>query len=312
MEAKRDVGWSVAPIGAVAPIVWGTTYIVTTELLPAGHPMTAAVLRAVPAGLLLLLITRQWPRVWGRLVILAALNIGAFFPLLFVAAYRLPGGLAAVVGAGQPLVVALFALIVGLGATPGRQLGWAVAAVTGVAIAMATGTAELDAVGVVAACAGTASMGLGVTLTRAWGAPGGLSGLAATGWQLVLGGVMILPLVPLVDRGPFVIDGAAAVGYVWLSLVGGAVAYGLWFHAARRLPATSTALLGPLSPVTAAVLGWAVLGQSLALPQMAGFGVALVSSILGQRPPKASGPRVRRVTAAPVQMTPGIRWYAGG
>ena len=37
---------------------------------------------------------------------LAALNIGVFFPLLFVAAYRLPGGLAAVVGAGQPFVVA--------------------------------------------------------------------------------------------------------------------------------------------------------------------------------------------------------------
>ncbi len=38
----------------IAPAIWGSTYIVTTELLPGGYPLTAAVLRALPAGLLLL------------------------------------------------------------------------------------------------------------------------------------------------------------------------------------------------------------------------------------------------------------------
>ena len=46
---------------ASAPIVWGSTYIVTTEFLPGFEPMTVAVLRALPAGLLLLLIARQLP-----------------------------------------------------------------------------------------------------------------------------------------------------------------------------------------------------------------------------------------------------------
>jgi len=38
---------------------------------------------------------RHFPtgREWGRLVVLAALNIGFFQGMLFVAAYRLPGGL---------------------------------------------------------------------------------------------------------------------------------------------------------------------------------------------------------------------------
>ena len=66
----------------LGPVIWGSTYIVTTELLPPDRPFTAALLRTLPAGLLL---------------VLAALNIGVFQALLFVAAYRLPGGVAAVV-----------------------------------------------------------------------------------------------------------------------------------------------------------------------------------------------------------------------
>ena len=84
---------------ALAPLIWGSTYIVTTELLPPDRPFTAAVLRALPAGLLLVLWCRRWPAAhsWPRLLVLAALNIGVFQALLFVAAYRLPGGVAAVV-----------------------------------------------------------------------------------------------------------------------------------------------------------------------------------------------------------------------
>ena len=41
--------------------MWGTTYLVTTELLPPDRPMTASVLRATPAGLLLLVIAPGIP-----------------------------------------------------------------------------------------------------------------------------------------------------------------------------------------------------------------------------------------------------------
>ena len=50
---------------ALAPIVWGSTYLVTTEMLPAGMPLTLAMLRALPAGLLLLLFLRKLPQgIW--------------------------------------------------------------------------------------------------------------------------------------------------------------------------------------------------------------------------------------------------------
>ncbi|MBK9477144.1 MAG: EamA family transporter [Tetrasphaera sp.] len=286
----------VTLLGAVAPVVWGTTYAVTTELLPPDRPMTAAVLRAVPAGLLLLLLAPARPRQWGRLLVLSLLNIGAFFPLLFVADYRLPGGLAAVVGAAQPFIVALAAWLFFRERTPARQLLWALVAVLGVAMTLASGTLTVDPIGILAASAGTASMALGITLTRAWGPTAGLTGLGSTAWQLLLGGLMISPLIPLLDHGPFVLTTGSLLGYAWLSLVGGALAYSLWFHAARTLPAASTSLLGPLSPVTAALLGWLILGEAFTLQQSLGFALALTAAILGQRrqarPPQR--PRRRR------------------
>ena len=56
---------------ALAPAVWGSTYLVTTEALPAGYPVTMAALRALPAGLLLLALTRRPPPIaWlGRIFV---------------------------------------------------------------------------------------------------------------------------------------------------------------------------------------------------------------------------------------------------
>ena len=83
-------------LAATAPAIWGSTYIVTTLMLPDGYPLTIAMLRALPAGLILLVLVRQLPPVeWlGKVMILGALNFTIFWALLFVAANRLPGGVA--------------------------------------------------------------------------------------------------------------------------------------------------------------------------------------------------------------------------
>jgi probable blue pigment (indigoidine) exporter len=56
--------------------------------------------RALPAGLALLALRWQLPSGvwWWRIGVLGMLNIGLFFPLLFVAAERVPGGVGGVVG----------------------------------------------------------------------------------------------------------------------------------------------------------------------------------------------------------------------
>ena len=151
--------WGDILLTALAPLIWGSTYIVTSELLPPDRPFTAALIRVLPAGLLLLLLMRRLParRDWGRVLILSALNIGVFQALLFVAAYRLPGGLAAVVGAIQPLLVMGLAWGVE-GRRPARlALGASVLGVAGMGVLLLSPRTVWEPIGIAAALGGTAA-----------------------------------------------------------------------------------------------------------------------------------------------------------
>lgn len=272
---------------ALAPAVWGTTYIVTTELLPAGHPLFAALMRALPAGILALALTRTLPRGdwWWKAAVLGTLNIGVFFALLFVTAERLPGGVAATLGATQPIVVAFLVVAVLHERLSRWRLAWGIVGVIGVGMVVLGPGAGLDAVGVLAGVGSALSMGLGVVLTKRWGRPEGVSALGLAGWQLTAGGVVLLVPTLALEGVPTSIDAAAFAGYLWLGLVGGLLAYSLWFAGIRILPVTATALLGLLSPLVATGLGAVVLGETLTPIQTLGLLLALAAMLAGQLAP---------------------------
>jgi probable blue pigment (indigoidine) exporter len=282
--------WTAA--AAMVPAVWGTTYVVTTHLLPEGHPLFAAMMRSLPAGLIALLLARQLPTGswWWRSVVLGALNMAAFFPLLFVAAQRLPGGVAATLGAVQPILVAFLAVAILRERLSSWRVAWGVVGVIGVALVVIGPRAALDPVGIAAGIGGALSMGTGVVLAKKWGRPEGVSPVALAGWQLAAAGLVLLLPALLVDGVPPGIDGPAVAGYAWLGLVGGLFAYTLWFAAIRRLPVTATALLGLLSPLVAATLGAVIAGEALTVVQLAGFALALAAMVAGQLNPRQSGP----------------------
>ncbi|WP_333773529.1 EamA family transporter [Streptomyces sp. IBSBF 3136] len=269
---------------ALAPVSWGTTYAVTTEFLPPDRPLFTGLVRALPAGLLLLALTRVLPRGdwWWKAPVLGALNIGAFFPLLFVSAYRLPGGTAAVVGSVGPLFVVGLSMPL-LGQRPAvRHLVTGAVAAVGVSLVVLKGAGALDPLGVLAAVASTASMATGTVLTKRWGRPAGAGPLALAGWQLTAGGLLIAPVALLVEGAPPAFDGRALAGVLYLALANTAVAYWLWFRGIGRLGATQAGFLGPLSPLTAAVVGWAALGQALTPVQTAGMALAFGATLAGQ------------------------------
>jgi probable blue pigment (indigoidine) exporter len=268
---------------ALAPAIWGSTYLVTTQALPQGYPITLAVLRALPAGLLLLAITRCWPpRAWlGRVALLGAFNFALFWVLLFVAAYRLPGGVAATLGALQAVMVILMAR--GWLGTPIRT-GAIVAALTGVAgvaLLVIGPQAALDPLGIVAGLGGAASMAAGTVLSRKWHPP--VSALSFTAWQLTAGGLILLPLAVVLEPPLPPLTGTNLAGLIWLGLIGAAATYALWFRGVARLAPSAVSMLGMMSPVTAVVLGWVWLDQSLTPLQSLGAIVVLASVWAGQR-----------------------------
>ena len=281
--------WPDLLLTALAPMIWGSTYIVTSQLLPPDRPFTAACIRALPAGVLLLLFTsRMFRREEGRragglsrfvrLLILAALNIGVFQALLFVAAYRLPGGLAAVLGSVQPLIVMLLVWAVD-GVRPlAATLLSAVAGVIGMAMLLLSPQTVFDGLGIGAALLGAVCMATGVWLTRRWQMD--MPVLALTGWQLLLGGLMLLPLALWVDLPLPVLTPVQWDAYAYLCVAGALVAYALWFRGLGRLPVEAAASLGLLSPLTAVLLGWVLLGQSIT--GVAGVGLVIVlASVFG-------------------------------
>lgn len=259
-------------------MLWGTTYLTTTLFLPEDRPLLAATMRALPAGLLLLAVCRRLPSGawWWKSWILGMLNIGAFFALLFIAAYRLPGGVAAIVGGIQPLIVALLASRLLHERLTARVVAAGLTGVFGVGLITLQAQARLDAVGVLAALGGTVSMASGIVLSKKWGQPA--PPLATTAWQLITGGLSLLVVMIIFEGLPTTALTPSSIGgFAYLSLVGTAFAYVMWFRGISRLPASTTAFLGLLSPVVAMVLGWAVAGENFTAPQMLGIFLVLGS-----------------------------------
>ncbi|KLN46361.1 ABC transporter permease [Providencia rettgeri] len=262
---------------ALAPIVWGSTYLVTTEMLPAGIPLTLAVLRALPAGLLLILVLRKLPEGiwWLRVVILGVLNFSLFWWLLFIAAYRLPGGVAATVGAVQPLIVLFLSYWLLNNRLSAVSIIASIAGVFGVAILLLTPNAALDPLGIVAGLAGAFSMAAGTVLSRRWQPP--VTALTFTSWQLTAGGLVLLPFAIVFEPALPPLSSLNLIGLGYLTLIGGALTYALWFRGLAILGPSSVASLGFLSPVSAVVLGWFYLNQQLSTLQFIGMVVILLS-----------------------------------
>lgn len=283
---------------AIAPAVWGSTYAATTEFLPNYSPLTVAMLRALPAGLLLLLLVRQLPTGiwWARIFVLGALNFSIFLSMLFIAAYRLPGGVAATIGAVQPLLVVFLAYFVL--ASPIRLVSIVAALVgaSGVALLVLTPRAALDPVGIMAGLAGAASMACGMVLSRKWQPP--VSLLTFTAWQLTTGGLLLVPVVLLIEPTIPVPTMANALALAWLGLIGMALTYLLWLRGVARLDASVVSQLLLLSPVTAVLIGWLFLNQTLTALQIAGGILVLGSIWLGQHADRCSGAAAKRRSAA--------------
>ncbi len=269
-------------VTATAPLIWGSSYIVATQFLSNLDPLTVSVLRALPAGLILICIVRQLPQghwVW-KMFVLGALNFSLFWTLLFYAAYRLPGGVAAVMGALQPFVV-IFATRALLGSPIKIMSLWAVAAgVLGVALLVLTPQAKLDMWGVLAGVCGSASMALGTVLSRKWQPP--VPALTFTGWQLTAGGLLLLPFAPFAPTDWSTISGTNVLGMAYLGLIGAALTYIVWLRGIRLIQPSAVSILGLLSPLSATVLGWAILNETLTVPQVLGLGIVLGSVLFGQ------------------------------
>jgi probable blue pigment (indigoidine) exporter len=278
-----ETRWRWTVIGAIAPAAWGSNYFITRHALPVDAALWGAVIRAFPAGLLLLCVRPRLPHGswWWRSVVLGSVNMGAFFALVYLAGQLLPTATASMVMSLAPLVMMAFGwwllserptstLLVGIG------LG-----TVGVVLLLSGSAGAPSPVGLAASLGALVLSGAGHILTKRWGR--GTDVLAATSWQLIAGGLVTAPFALLLEGAPPALSPTAVLGFAYVSVIATAVAFVAWFTALHRLPAATVGLIGLLNPVTGTLLGVLAAGETLTAVQVLGIAIVLAGLLLGQR-----------------------------
>lgn len=272
-------------VTAIAPIAWGSSYVVTRQLLPADSPLWGGLLRALPAGLILLLIARRLPTGawWWRSLVLGALNVGGFFVLIYIAGQRLPSSLAATLMSTSALVMMLLAWAMLRQRPRVVAVIGALVGLVGVAIMLGLGGGPVDVWGVAVSLGAMIASSVGYILTARWGSD--IPAVTMSAWQLVGGSLLLIPVALLVEGAPPVLTPTSALGFAYLTVIATAVAYVAWFTGLRRLPAGVVGVVGLLNPVTGVVLGVALAGEVFGLAQGIGLALVLGGIALGSLPP---------------------------
>lgn len=275
-------------LAVIPPALWGSTYLVTTELLPPDKPLLAATLRILPVGILIILFTRYLPTrdQWAKLIVVSVLCMSLFHWALFLSAYQLPGGLAALLVSSQPLMVVILAYIMfGAHATLRTGVGILVGIVGVFMLLIVPSKLEWNTVGIIAALVAATSMSLGTILTKRWQFD--MPVLAFTGWQLLIGGLILLPFAVSLELPLQAFEVEHLGGFVYLALLGTLFPYLIWFSALRHLEPVVISTLLLLSPLSAMLLGYVVLGQALTSLQIAGALAVLAGVLVSNLPSSA-------------------------
>jgi probable blue pigment (indigoidine) exporter len=269
-------------VTVIAPVAWGATYFVTHRYLPAGYPLYGAVLRALPAGLLLLLVRRRLPRGswWWRSMVLGTLNMGAFFALIYLAAQTLPTSIASTIMATSPVAMMLLAWAALAERPLMTHLAGAGIGIAGVCLMLLDGDGTVEASGVLASVSAMAMSSLGYVLAKKWSAS--VDVFSLTSWQLIAGGAALVPVAVAVEGAPPTVDAAAIAGFGYVTVVATALAFAVWFTGLKHLSAATVGLIGLLNPVTGVLLGTAVAGEVLTVRQICGLVLVLLGVLLGQ------------------------------
>ncbi|MAR06472.1 MAG: EamA family transporter [Cyanobium sp. NAT70] len=280
-------------------VLWGTAMTAMAPLLSSGGSWLVASLRLLPAGAALL----GWVVFSGRRLAIDRRDLGwfALFTLIDAClfqgllAHGLEGtgaGLGSVLIDCQPLVVALLARA--LFAESINPVGW---------VGLGCGLAGIFCLGVPAELLGhwwlfpdlpvvsqvlqpgevtmlfaALAMAFGTVLIRF--ASRYSDPVAITGWHMLIGGLPLL-IIAEFSHGFFlpVWSGLDWARMIYASVLGSALAYGLFFWFANRSDLTSFSSLGFLTPVFALTTGGMFLGERLEPLQWIGVVMVLLSVI---------------------------------
>ena len=286
----------IAPVGllflAITSVGWGLNWPVMKLLLTELPPLSVRGGSGL-AGALLLAGFAMWRgeslRVpssqWGRLVLLAMLNVFGWMALMGLALLWLPAGEAAVIAYTMPIWATVLAWLVLGERMSARRVVAMLMAFAGIA-ALMTGDGTTASVtklpGLAVALLGAFGFGLGTVLAKKF--PMTLPLLTSSAWQIGIGCAPVL-LLGLAFEHPDVknltLQAWALLSYI--VLVGYSITYVCWFAALKLLPA-AVAAIGTMAVPVIGVVGSAImLHEPLGIVQIAALAFTLAGVALATR-----------------------------
>jgi drug/metabolite transporter (DMT)-like permease len=279
--------WQAWLLLASLSFLWGGAFFlakITVTVLP---PLTVVWARVAIAALTLLLALRLTGMalpaglpVWRRFAVLGLVNNIVPFSLLFWGQTQIASGLAAILNAATPISTILVAHWL----TRDEHLSLNKLAGIGLGLAGVVLMVGLDALAGIdkavlaqVACLGaTVSYALAAVYARGF-RPLGLTPLQIAFGQVTASTVLLLPVMLVADR-PWLLANPSPS--LWLAVLAlgvlcTALAYVMFFSLIARAGATNTALVTMLVPLSALLLGMALLGERLEAQQFAGMALLL-------------------------------------
>ena len=200
-----------------------------------------------------------------------------------MAAFRLPGAVAGTLGATLPLILMGLAWLQD-GVRP--TIKWLLLGVMGLVgvLLLLNPSANLDPVGVACALLATLLIGQSSRWMQRWPVD---DLLALTAWQLLLGGLMLIPLAWWL-AGPMPLPRADATpGLIWLVILNTALAYWAWLWGLKRHGPEVMGMLALTNPMVAVSCGVLMVGETLDGRQWLGIGIILLSLFLMKLPARS-------------------------
>ncbi len=299
MEEKPP-RWLVAAALLTLWLVWGSTYLAVTWILPFVPPFALSAARFwVAAPVLGLIAVASGAERPTRAQVLGCFVVGGFLFLggnggTVFSQTRISSGLTAVVVGCVPLWVGLLGWLVNGERPHMLRIAGMVLGVIGVAVLLGGGAGEVDPIGVAICIAATLSWATGTTISRRTKLPSSI--LLTTALQMAAGAILLtLAAAATGQWGQIEWNGLGlpqGLAFAWL-VTGGSiaalVAYNWLLKVTSAAVATTYAYVNPL---VAIALGWAFGGEHMGPVALAASATIIAAVILTtSRPPTPPAPQ---------------------
>ncbi|HTE95346.1 MAG TPA: DMT family transporter [Bradyrhizobium sp.] len=283
--------WSLL---AVLSVLWGGSFFFNGVVLKELPPLTVVLLRVALAAMILLPVLRAYQirfpvglSGWKPFFAIALLNNVLPFSLIVIGQTYIPSGLASILNATTPLFTVMVMAAAGDEKLHARRVVGVLTGLIGVIVlhgqdvhgqgvhgqdahGQDPGFQSGEGVGILLCLAAAFSYGLSALYARRK-----LSNsppLATATFQLLASALMMTIVAAVFERPwqlpmPGVTTWLAMIG---LSALSTALAYIVFFQVLRRSGSTNVMLVTLLIPVTAILLGYLMLGESISLREMIG------------------------------------------